>query len=122
MKKALEARQAGVSEAGTKILTDMIAEAASGGEAAVEAPVLDDKPAVGTPEEEEEKKTEMVAASAIAKLTGKSNLAASVEDVMRWRTSFLKSEEDAVKLAKERAALELGKRKENAVLLTKLGA
>lgn len=65
----------------------------------------------------------MVAASArLLRVSGATTLGASLDMVDTWRASHLAAEATAVKLAAERAALELARRKENAIAFTKLGA
>ena len=71
----------------------------------------------------EEKPEEVMAASArLMRLTGKTSFVDSIDEVEVWRTKALKADETVAQVAKERAILELAKRKENAVTLTKLGA
>lgn len=72
---------------------------------------------------EEDKPEEVMAASArLMRLTGKTSFVDSIDEVEIWRLKALKSDEVLAQVASERAVLELGRRKENAVALTKLGA
>ncbi len=129
VKAALDALIAGDAEKAAEILKGMIAEAASG-EAAADAPVdapveMADVPAeepAPDPSKEEEKAAIMAATSRLVRLTGKDTIAAAVNEVESWRQSHLKLEAETVKLAQERAAIELGQRKENAKKLILLGA
>lgn len=123
VKKAIAAVAAKDADAMESLLTEMIAGAASGEAPAEEAPAeaLAEEPA--PPEDEEEEQAAVMAAtSRLVRLTGKGTIGAAVEEVEIWRASHIAIEADRVKLAKEREALELGKRKENAITLTKLGA
>jgi ribosomal protein L12E/L44/L45/RPP1/RPP2 len=122
VKKAIDALAAGDAEGALGILKDMIAAAA--GAPAEEAPA-EEAPAeemAAAPEEDEEKEAVAASISRLTRITGKSTIGSAVEEVEVWRSSHLKLEAETEKLAKERATLELGKRKENAVALTKLGA
>jgi phage I-like protein len=137
VKQALDALVDGNADACAEILKGMIAEAAAGGpeaempaempaeepapeaEAALaEEPAEEEKPA----EEEEEAATVVAATSRLMRLTGKSTVFAAVEEIEVWKASHLKLEAETAKLAKEREALELGQRKENAKKLIALGA
>jgi len=71
---------------------------------------------------EEDKNAVAAATSRLTRITGKSTLGGAVEEVEVWRKSHLEIEASRAALAKETAALELGKRKENAIALTALGA
>ncbi len=79
-------------------------------------------PAKEDPAKEEDKQAVMAATSRLTRITGQTTIGAAVDEVEVWRTSHLKLEAETVKLAKERAALELSKRKENAAKLVQLGA
>lgn len=123
VKKALEAIKTGDADAAMSILEEMIAGAAGGGE----PPVEDEPPAepveeLADPAKDEDKEAVAAAISRLTRTTGKTTIGAAVEEVEVWRASHLKLEAETLKLAKERAALEMGKRKENAITLTKLGA
>lgn len=126
IKKALEAIKNGDADAAMAILEEMIASAAGGEEApaeetpAEEAPELADKPE--PPTDEEEQAAAMAATSRLFRLTGKSSHAEALDEVETWRLAFVTQEAEKAKLAKDRAAMELSKRKENAITLTKLGA
>jgi hypothetical protein len=74
------------------------------------------------PAKDEDKAAVMAATARLTRITGKTTLGGAVDEVEVWRLSHLKLEEETKVLAAERAALELSKRKENAVTLTKLGA
>ena len=122
--EALDALVAGDAEKSMEILKGLIAAAAGGevaAEPAAEEPVAE--MAVEPAAEEDEDKAEVVAATArLTRITGKTTLGGAVDEVEIWRLAYIKHEEESARLASERAALELGKRKENAVALTKLGA
>jgi hypothetical protein len=96
------------------------------GEKKPEEKPAEDKPAGDKPAEmnteDEDKEAVAASISRLTRITGKDTIVASVDVVETWRTSHLKLEAETEKLAKERASIELGKRKENAVALTKLGA
>lgn len=77
------------------------------------APVAPGQPAPGELE---------ITASRLQRMTQCSSNSDALAEVGVWRASHLKLEAETMKLAKERATLELSKRKENAVTLTKLGA
>lgn len=120
---ALEALATGDTEKCAELLKGLIASAASGGEeAAPEDPA--EEMAVDPEEEpeEEEQAAVMAATSRLIRLTEKTTIGDAVNEVEIWRASHIKLEAETVKLAKERAALELGQRKDNAIKLTKLGA
>lgn len=126
VKKALEAIKNGDAEAAMALLEEMIAAAAGGEpeapEAAGEKPeAMAAPPAPAAPAED---KPEEVAAalSTIARLSGKTSLAASVPDIETWRKSHLELETERAKLAQERATLEgAERRKLCADLVTKGG-
>lgn len=123
VKKALAAIEAGDTDAALAILKDMIAGAAGGApaeEPAAEA--MAEEPPAAEPEEEEEKAAVAASISRLTRITGKTTIGDAVEEVEVWRKSHIELASEKAKLAKEREALELGKRKENAVTLTKLGA
>lgn len=72
---------------------------------------------------EEDKPAEVAAGlSRLYRMTGKTSFLDSLEEVELWRIEALGAREAKRQVAEERAALELGKRKENAIALTKLGA
>jgi phage I-like protein len=73
-------------------------------------------------EKDEDKEAVMAASARLTRITGKTTIGAAVEEVEVWRKSHLEIEASRASLAKEQAALELGKRKENAVAFTALGA
>jgi hypothetical protein len=64
----------------------------------------------------------MAASARLMRLSGKTTFVEALGEVEVWRKSHIEIEARTEKLAKEQAALELGKRKENAIALTKLGA
>jgi phage I-like protein len=72
--------------------------------------------------EKEEKEAVAASISHLTRIAGKDTIGAAVAEVEVWRASHLKLEAETQRLARERAALELAQRKENAVKLTKLGA
>ncbi len=124
VKKALEAIKNGDAEAAMALLEEMIASAAGGEPDAPEA--AGDKPEemAAPPAPPAEDKPEEVAAalSTIARLSGKTSLAASVSDIETWRKSHLELETERAKLAQERATLEgAERRKLCAELVTKAG-
>jgi phage I-like protein len=127
IKKALEAIKNGDADAAMALLEEMIA---GGGEPdADEAPAAEppaemaDAPAVDPEEDKKDEVAAAVAASArLVRLTGKTNLVEAIDEAEVWRQSHVKLEGEIAKLAKEKAAIELGQRKENAIKLTKLGA
>ena len=125
VKKALEAIKNGDAEAAMALLEEMIASAA-GGEAPAEEPASAPEAAAETApaaDPEKEKPEEVMAASArLMRLTGKTSFVDALEEVEIWRTEALGARVALKQVADERAALELGKRKENAIALTKLGA
>lgn len=132
--KALEAIAAG-DEAGALDLLKTIVAAAAGGESdtaaedavdggaddATETQQMAADPAA-PPKPEEEKPAEMAAAlSAVASLSGKSSLVASVADIRTWHASHvaLAAERDA--LAKREAILEGAERRKLCTELVTLG-
>lgn len=122
VKKAIDALAAGDAEGALGILKDMIA-AAAGAEAPVEEAPVEAPVEMAEPKPEDEEMAAVAASvSRLTRLTGKTTIGAAVEEVEVWRSSHLKLEAETKKLAAERAALELGKRRENAIMLTKLGA
>ncbi len=131
--KALDALVAGDAEQAMSILKDMIAAAAGAPAPAADAPVeppaempseMADKPAEGDPnaDAEEEKAAIMAATSRLVRLTGKTTIASAVDEVETWRQSHIRLAAREEELAKEKAAIELGQRKENAKKLVALGA
>ena len=127
--EALDALVAGDAEKCMELLKGIIASAAGGepsaedesaGDPVVEPTVVE--PLAADPAAEEDKQAIIAATSRLARITGHTTLGAIVDEVEVWRASHLRLEAETVKLAKERATLELSKRKENAVTLTKLGA
>jgi phage I-like protein len=136
MKKALDALESGDTAAQTAVLKEILAAAAAGEEveetAETEAPAESDVEAealaedVAPPkdegEEDEDKAAVVAATSRLMRLTGKQTVSGMVDEVEVWRTNYLSHEANVKKLAQERAALELNKRKANAITLTKLGA
>lgn len=125
IKEALDALIAGDDAKCTEILKQLLADAAGAAPAdpPSEAPAeeLATEPTDGN--EDEEKKKEAIAASTrILRLAGRSTMADAIADVEEWRRKALSHDEAVAKLAKEREVLELAKRKENAIALTKLGA
>lgn len=123
IKKALEAIKNGDSDAAMSLLEEMIASAA-GGESTAEEPAPEAAAETTPPEEEKVEEAAAVAASisTLTRLTSKTTLTEAVAEVEVWRASHLKLEAETQKLAKERAALELGQRKENAKKLIAIGA
>ena len=126
IKQALEALIAGDTDKCAELLKQIVTEAAAGSEPAAEEPA----PAEGAAEEmvenaaevPAEKKEEVAAASArLMRITGKNTFLGVVDEVETWRKSHLALEAETAKLAREREALELGKRKENAIAFTTLG-
>ncbi len=127
--KILEALAAGDGEAALALLKEIVASAAGG-----EAPADDAEPTDGAPvvpladdgEEDPSKKEDKTAVAAaitsLTRLTGKTTLGAVVEEVEAWRTEALGARAALKQVAEERAALQLAKRKENAITLTRLGA
>ena len=133
LKSALDALMAGDEAACMDILKGIVVEAAAGS-ADPDATTEDAPPPVGDggadeavemavdPEKKDKPEEVMAASARLMRLTGKATFVDSIDEVEVWRTKALKSDEMMATLAKERAILELGKRKENAVALTKLGA
>lgn len=132
IKQALEALIAGDTEKCAELLKQIVTEAAAGADP--DAKTEDAPPPAGDGGADEmvenaadaeappEKKEEVAAASArLARITGKNTFVGIVDEVETWRKSHLTLEAETAKLAKEREALELGRRKENAVAFTKLG-
>jgi phage I-like protein len=120
IKQALDALVAGDAEASMEILKGLIASAAGAEEAAEEAPALAEMSADAPPADEQKA---MVAASArLMRMTGETTLSAALSAVETFRASHLAHEADVAKLDAERTALEMVKRKENAIAFTKLGA
>lgn len=128
IQQALDALIAGDDAKCAEILKGLVASAA-GADPGAATDTTDGSPtdanALGEqtdPSKEEDKQAVMAATARLTRITGKSTIGAAVEEVEVWRQSHLKLEAETKKLANERAALELNKRKENAVTLTKLGA
>lgn len=127
VKKALEAIKNGDADAAMTLLEEAIASAASGGEEApAEEPgeTMAEMPAEEPEEPEKDEEAAAVAASVsrLTRLTGKTSIGEAVEEVEVWRRSHIELAAEKTKIAKEREALEMGKRKENAAALVKLGA
>ena len=126
LKQAMDALIAGDAEKCMEILKGIITSAAGGEEAAeAEAPPADPAAEMSAeaPPPADEKKEEVAAASArLLRLTNRTTFGGALDEVETWRQSHMKLEAREAELAKEKAALELGKRKENAATLTKLGA
>lgn len=124
IKKALDVLTAEDGDAALALIKDLIAGGA-GEEPDAEDPTTDPAaladPAADDPAKED-KNAVAAAVSSLTRLTGKTTLSAAVEEVETWRTSHIKLEAETAKLAKDREALELAQRKENAVKLTALGA
>lgn len=132
VQKALDALEAGDSAAALDLLKQLIAAAAAGG-ADPDANTEDAPPPVGdggadeateppAQMSSEDKAAVAASISRLTRITGKDTIVAAIDEVETWRQSHLKLEAETAKLAKERAAIELGKRKENAATLVKLGA
>lgn len=127
--KAIDALEAGDAQAALAILKEIIVEAAGGDP---DATTEDAPPPVGDGGADEateppammsEDKAAVAASiSTLARITDTTTLSAAVGVIETWRASHIKLEAETKKLAAERAAMELAKRKENAVTLTKLGA
>lgn len=122
LKQAMDALIAGDAEKCMEILKGIITGAA-GAEEASEAEVAPvEEMAVEAPAEEE-KKEEVAAASArLLRITARTTFVGALDEVETWRQSHIRLEAREAELAAERAALEYGKRKENAIAFTKLGA
>lgn len=131
VKQALDAIENGDAEKAKELLKGLIADAAS--DEAAPPPAEEEPPAPPIeeenmadeekPEEEEEEMATVVAAtSRLTRITGKTTLAAAVEEVETWRTSHLELEEGRAKLKRERDALEAGERRTLVAELVKLGA
>lgn len=125
---ALEALIAGDAEKCAELLKGIIAEAA--GAAAPEPPPEEPKPEAPKPEEaaadpaaeEEDKKEEMVAASALLRLSGKPSFLEALAEAEVWRTSHIELEAGRQKLAADRAVLEASERRRGcADLVVKAG-
>ena len=110
---ALDALESGDAAAALELLKGMLAAALGA------APAPEPVAAEGMPSEAAES---AAAASVIMRLAGKSTVGESVADVQTWHASHLELTAERVKLAAERATLELGQRRANAVQLVKLGA
>lgn len=97
-----------------------VQDAANG--APAEEPPAEEMPAEMAEEPAAEQAAAVAATSRLMRLSGKDSLGEAVAEVEVWRTSHLKLEAETIKLANERAALELAKRTENAKKLQALGA
>ena len=87
-----------------------------------EEPMVEAEDPEAPPAEEDETKGEAVAATArILRLTGRSTLSASLDEVATWRASHLELEQGRAKLQAEQAKLEAGERRTLAGELVKLG-
>lgn len=129
--EALDALIAGDSAKCAELLKGIIAGAAGGdADAATEdaPPPAGDGGAdettemVADPAKKEDQAAVVAATSLLTRITGQSTIGGAVAEVEVWRASHMKLEAETAKLAKERESLELSKRRENAVMLTKLGA
>lgn len=141
--EALDALVADDAEKAKEILKAMIAEAAGANAGADPEPEPEPEPeelagpdededeepveAADDPEkddedDDEDKEAVVAATSRLTRITGKTTLGAAVEEVEVWRASHLALEKERVQLAKEKAALELNQRRENARKLISLGA
>ncbi len=125
---ALEALIAGDSEKCAELLKGIIAEAA--GASAPEVPAEEPAPVeesaavdpAADPAAEEDKKEELVAASALLRITGADNLAAAVALATAYRASHIELETERQKLAAERTVLEASERRAGCVdLVVKAG-
>lgn len=128
VQEALDALIAGDTEKAAELLKGMIASAASGeapaGESAppdamAETPAA---PPAEDPTKDEEKAAVAASISRLTRITGKTSIGDAVDEVELWRKSHIELDAEKTNLAKEREALELNKRKENAATLVKLGA
>lgn len=130
IQEALDALIADDAEKCKEILKSLVAAAAGAEveEPAVEepaaevAPMPEEASAAVEAEPAEDKEAVAAAISRLSRTTGKATLMAAVDEVEIWRKSHLALEAEQAKLAKEREALELAARKENAVKLVQLGA
>ncbi len=121
--EALDALIAGDAEKCAEILKAIVTTAASGepAPAADDAPVEEMLAADPAPPADEEPKEVAAATSRLARLTGKTTLGGALDEVEVWRKSHIEIEARNETLKQEQAALELGKRKENAIMFTRLG-
>jgi phage I-like protein len=130
VKAILAALKEGDAESAMAICEALLVDAASGeapaAEPAPEAPAPEaaaaPAPAEGEEEDEEDKPAEMAAAARIMRLSGKTSVAAAVDEIEAWRASHLELEAGRAKLAAEREALEGAERKAQIAELIKLGA
>lgn len=130
-KKALDVVTQADGDAALALLADILA-AAAGGEAPsseptdapVEEPVeeLADPPAPAPAKDDEDKETVAASIASMLRMTGATSMLNLSERVTKLVALEAEHEKNVAALAKERATLELAKRKENAVTLTKLGA
>ncbi len=131
---ALEALIAGDTEACAELLKGIIAEAAgAAAPAPAEEPAAEPAPDAAASEQaavdpaadpaaEEDKKEEMVAASALIRLSGKPSLVEALADAEIWKASHIKLETEIQKLAAERAVLDAAERRRGcADLVVKAG-
>lgn len=121
--KSLVAAAAG-AEAAEEAAEEAPAEAPAMESAASEpeAPAMESAAPAAAEDDEEDKETVAAAISRLTRSTGKSTIAAAVEEVEVWRKSHLDLEAQRAQIAKEREALELAARRENAAKLVQLGA
>jgi phage I-like protein len=138
VQEALDALIADDAAKCQEILKSLVA-AAAGAEAEVEAeePAVEaeaaavpaEEPAVeaaaaapGEAEDDEDKEAVAAAISRLTRTTGKTTIGAAVDEIEVWRKSHVELEAQRAQIAKEREALELSQRKENAAKLVQLGA
>jgi hypothetical protein len=122
LKKALDAIEAGDSNAALEILKGLIAQAAGGDAAPVDPPADDPDAALADdPPVEEDMAATAAAASRLLTLTAKATLGAAVAEVETWRQSHLNADAERAKLDRDRAALEATERRSLVASLVKLG-
>lgn len=118
LQAAIEAIKNGDGEGALAVLEAMLVASAAG-DAGAEEPA--DGPAADPAMAAQQAET-VAAAASLLRLTAKATHIEALGEVESWRKSHLELEAGRAKLAEERAVLELGQRKANAVQLVKLGA
>jgi len=124
IKEALDALIAGDEKKCMDLLKGIVTEAASGEPASEEPPAEEPAAALAeAPAPPEEDKPEEVAAalSAVASLSGKASIVASVADIRTWHASHVALSAERQKLAEREAVLEGAERRKLCVELVSLG-
>lgn len=129
VKAILAALKEGDAESAMAICEALLVDAASGEAPAAEGPLGEPEAAAAPPEPppadappEEEKKAEAAVAASLLKMSGAPTVELALERAAEWRKSHIALEQQATKLASERAALDASERRKLVGELLRLGA